>query len=123
MTAQETAIETVRAAAERITGEPVTVGLLPEEGGIAFQAAAGSTEFCGLNRAYRRRVLALDFLAKYTDQRRAYGLMCELGNSLEAMDFTDGAVVNVMVRSEPSFVGKTGDFWIYSLPVNVRVEI
>lgn len=123
MTAQQRAIDAVRAAAEKITGEGVTVGLLPWDGGIAFHIAAGHSEFVSLDRKNRRRSVTLDFLAKFGSQQRAYGLLCELGNALELTDFEESSVVSVGVRSDPSFVGKDGDMWIYSLSVEIHVQI
>lgn len=122
-TAQERAIEAIRAAAESITGEHVTVGLLPQSGGIAFQIAAGYPEFVSLDRKNRRRSVTLDFLAKFGSQIRAYGVLCELGNTLDTTDFEESSVVSATVKSDPKFVGKDGDMWIYSLSVDLRIQI
>ena len=98
-----------------------TGGLLPQSGGIAFQIAAGYPEFVSLDRKNRRRSVMLDFLAKFKSQSHAYGVLCELGNALDITDFEEKSVVSASVRSDPKFVGKDGDMWIYSLSVDVRI--
>ena len=63
----------------------------------------------------------LDFLAKYVNQSHAYGVLCELGNALDITDFEEKSVVSAAVKSDPTFVGKDGDMWRYSLSVDVRI--
>ena len=122
MTAQIQAVEAFRAFAQSITGQPVTVGLLPKDGGIAVQVVTGSREFTSLNLVNRRAVLSLDILAKYGKQEQAYGCLCEIANACDTARLGAPAV-NARVRSEPLFVGKDGDNWIYSLSVDLRIII
>ena len=122
MSAQLQAVEAFRAYAEKITGQPVTVGLLPKEGGIAAQVVTGSREFTSLDLANRRAALSLDILSKFKKQEQAYGALCEIANACDSARF-GAPVVNAQVRSEPLFVGRDGDYWIYSLSVALRVMI
>lgn len=122
MTAQLQAVEAFRAYAEKITGQPVTVGLLPKEGGIAAQVVTGSREFTSLDLANRRAALSLDVLAKNRKQEQAYGALCEIANACDSARL-GAPVINAGVRSEPLFVGRDGDYWIYSLSVSLRVMI
>ena len=122
MTAQLQAVEAFRAYAEKITGRPVTVGLLPKEGGIAAQVVTGSREFTSLDLSNRRAALSLDILSKFKEQKQAYGALCEIANACDTARL-GAPVINAGARSEPLFVGKDGDYWIYSLSVALRVMI
>ena len=122
MTAQLQAVGEFRAFAEKITGQPVSIGLLSAGESIAFQVVTGSREFTSLNLNTRRAALSLDILAKYRKQERAYGYLCEIANACDTAQLGAPAV-NAEVRSEPLFVGRDGDYWIYSLSVALRVMI
>ena len=122
MTAQLQAVEAFRAFAEKTSGQPVTVGLLPKEGGIAMQVVAGTREFTSLDLANRRAALSLDILSKYRKQEQAYGFLCEIANACDTAGLGAPAV-NAEVRSEPLFVGRDGEHWIYSLSVSLHVMI
>lgn len=122
MTAQLQAVEVFRAFAEKTTGQPASVGLLSAGEGIAIQVATGSREFTSLNLKNRRAALFLDILAKFKKQEQAYGCLCEIANACDTAQLGAPAV-NAEVRSEPLFVGRDGDYWIYSLSVALRVMI
>lgn len=122
MTAQLQAVEAFRAFAEKITGQPVTVGLLPKEGGIAVQVVTGTREFTSLNLANRRAALSLDILSKFKEQKQTYGCLCEIANACDTAGL-GAPVVNAEVRSEPLFVGRDGDDRICSLSVSLRIMI
>lgn len=122
MTAQLQAVEAFRAFAEETTGQPASVGLLSTGESIAMQVVTGSREFTSLDLANRRAVLSLDVLAKYRKQEQAYGCLCEIANACDTAQLGAPAV-NAEVRSEPLFVGRDGEFWIYSLSVSLRVMI
>lgn len=122
MTAQETAVETFRRFIQETTSESVTVGLLPVTGGIAVQIVTGKREYASLSSEYRRSNITLDVLSKNKDQSRAYGSLCSVANACETAGLT-APIVNATVDSEPLFVGKDGEYWIYSLSVSLRVEI
>ena len=122
MTPQEKAVEAFRSFAQEITGERVTVGLLPTEGGIAVQVVTGTREFTSLDLKNRRAVLSLDILSKMTRQEQAYGCLCAIANACDTAVLA-APVVNASARSEPSFVGKDGGGWIYSLSVGLRIMI
>ncbi|MGN1108194.1 MAG: hypothetical protein ACI4RK_02320 [Oscillospiraceae bacterium] len=121
MTAQETAVEQFRTFAEGVLGESVTVGFLPREGGTAMQIVAGTREFTSLSKEVRRAEISLDVLSKNKNQSRTYGALCELANSCDNAELP-APVANVQAR-EPVFVGKDGEFWIYSLTVSLRIMI
>lgn len=122
MTAQLQAVEAFRAFAEKTAGQPASVGLLSTEESIAIQVVTGSREFTSLDLANRRAVLSLDVLAKYRKQEQAYGCLCEIANACDTARLGAPAV-NAEVRSEPLFVGRDGEFWIYSLSVSLRTLI
>ena len=122
MTAQETAVEAFRRFIQETTSESVTVGLLPVTGGIAVQIVTGKREYASLSSEYRRSNITLDVLSKNKDQSRAYGCLCEIANACETAGLT-APIVNATADSEPLFVGKDGEYWIYSLSVSLRVEI
>lgn len=122
MTAQETAVELFRQFVQEKTSENTTVGLLPDTGGIAVQIVTGTREYISLKRGYRRSNITLDVLSKNKKQSRAYGCLCEIANACDTARLT-APIVSVTARSEPLFVGKDGEYWIYSLSVSLRVEI
>ena len=122
MTAQSKAVEVFRAFAEKTAGQPVSVGLLSGGESIAMQVVTGSREFTSLNLKNRRAALSLDILAKFKKQEQAYGCLCEIANASDTAGLGAPAV-NAEVRSEPLFVGRDGEFWIYSLSVSLRVII
>lgn len=122
MTAQETAVEAFRRFIQETTSESVTVGLLPVTGRIAVQIVTGKREYASLSSEYRRSNITLDVLSKNKDQSRAYGSLCSVANACETAGLT-APIVNATVDSEPLFVGKDGEYWIYSLSVSLRVEI
>ena len=121
MTAQEQAVEQFRAFAEGILCENVSVGLLPKEGGFSVQIVAGAREFTSLNKQVRRISLPLDVLSKCRSQNRAYGGLCSLSGSCDTAEWSL-PIVDVQAK-EPVFVGKDGEFWIYSLTVSLRIMI
>ena len=122
MTAQLKAVEAFRAFAEKTTGQPASVGLLPTGESIAIQVVTGSREFTSLDLANRRAVISLDVLSKFKKQEQAYGFLCGIANACDTARLGAPAV-NAEVRSEPLFVGTDGGFWIYSLSVALRVMI
>ena len=121
MTSQEQAVEQFRAFAENNLGESVTVGLLPASGGVAMQIVAGIREFTSLNRQTRLISVSLDVLSKFKSQSKAYGGLCSLSGSCDTADW-DSPIVDVQAK-EPAFVGKDGEFWIYSLTVSLSIMI
>ena len=121
MAAQEQAVEQFRTFAEGILGEGVPVGLLSAEGGFAMQIVAGVREFTSLNKQVRRISMPLDVLSKCKSQKRAYGGLCSLSGSCDTAEWAS-PIVDVQAK-EPVFVGKDGEFWIYSLTVSLRVMI
>lgn len=121
MTAQETAVELFRQFVQKKTSENTTVGLLPDTGGIAVQIVTGTRDYISLKRGYRRSSISLDVLSKNQNQSKAYGSLCELSNACETARLT-APIVDASVRSEPLFVGKDGDYWIYSLSVALHIE-
>lgn len=121
-TSQEQAVEIFRHFAMQAAGESVTVGLLPANGGIAVRIVTGRTEFISLNRLFRRRKITLDVLSKHKNQSQAYAALCAVGNGCEVQDFAP-PVIGAQTKAEPNFVGKDGDFWIYSLSVELLISI
>lgn len=121
-TSQELAVAAFRKFAELAAGESVSVGLLPASGGIALRIVTGHTEFISLNRLFRRRKITLDVLSKHNNQSQAYAMLCAVGNGCEVQDFAP-PVIGAQTKSEPNFVGKDGDFWIYSLSVELLISI
>ena len=121
MTAQEQAVEQFRAFAESILCESVTVGLLPKDGGCSIQIAAGFREYTSLNRSVRRISLSLDLLSKNRSQNSGYGGLCSLSGSCDTAEWAL-PIVDVQAK-EPVYVGKDGEFWIYSLSVSLRIMI
>ena len=122
MTAQEKALDAFRAFAENTLSESVTVGLLPQQGGISMQIVAGRREYTSLNRQTRRIIITLDMLCKNKSQSKAYESMCAVANACDSAELAE-PIVNAQAVSEPVFVGKDGDFWIYSLTVSLRIMI
>lgn len=122
MTAQLQAVEAFRAFAEKTAGQPASVGLLSAGESIAIQVVTGSREFTSLDLANRRAALSLDVLSKFKKQEQAYGFLCGIANACDTARF-GAPVVNAEARSEPSFVGMDGDYWIYSLSISLRVMI
>lgn len=121
-TAQEQAVEIFREYAETASGEKASVGLLPANGGISVRIVAGKSEFISLNKLFRRRKLTLDLLSKHKNQSQAYSALCIVGNGCEVNDFA-APVICAEVKAEPNFVGKDGDYWIYSLSVELMISI
>ncbi len=121
MTAQQTAVEQFRKFAEEALGETVTIGLLPSEGGVSMQIVAGAREFTSLNRKTRRISLPLDILYKSKDQSRAYGGLCGLSSACDTAGLA--LPISDVQAGEPDYVGKDGEFWIYSLSVRLKIMI
>lgn len=122
MTPQETAVEQFKYFAQNETSEKITFGLLPASGGIVLQVITDGREFISLNLQNRRAVILLNILAKYKSQSTAYSQLCKIANSCGTAKFS-APVVNADARSGPAFVGKDGDYWIYSMTVDIRIEI
>ena len=121
MTSQEQAVEQFRAFAENNLGESVTVGLLPASGGVVMQIVAGIREFTSLNRQTRLVSVSLDVLSKFKSQSKAYGGQCELAALCDSAEWSL-PIVDVQAK-EPAFVGKDGEYWIYSLSVSLSIMI
>lgn len=124
MAVQADIMEALREFAENAAGEAVTIGQLPADGGIAIQVVTGYGEFTSLNRCNHRRAITISFLAKSTDQMRAYSVLCDIGNSLQTTKaFSAENILSADVKSDSALVGKDGDYWIYSMTAAVRIII
>ncbi len=124
MAIQADIMEALREFSEEAAGEAVTIGPLPADGGIAMQIVTGYGEFTSLNRLNHRRAITVSFLAKNTDQMRAYSVLCDIGNALQTTKtFSAENILSADVKSDSSLVGKDGDYWIYSMTAAVRIII
>lgn len=124
MAVQADIIEALRLFSENAAGEAVTIGQLPAGGGTVMQIITGFGEFTSLNRQNHRRMLTVSYLAKSKTQSRAYSVLCDIGNALQTTTgFPAANILSAEVKSDSAFVGKDGDYWIYSMTAAVRIMI
>ncbi len=63
--------------------------------------------------------VSLLFLAKNKSQTVALNTLCDICNLLTRKQHTNG-IYNLTVATHPNYVGKEGDFWIYSCIINFK---
>ena len=117
-------VEAIRSFAEQAAESSVTVGQLPAQGGIVMQVVTGYGEFVSLSRVNQRRVLTVSFLSKYKEQDKAISTLHRIGTALSrATEFPADNIISAEVKADSGYVGKDGDYWLYSMTVAVRISI
>lgn len=101
----------------------ISVGQLPEDGGTVLQIApsSGTTRFLD-GSAHRK--LQLLILSKQTDQQTALENAEQAQRNavaLSAQSIENGRwqITGIECTTEPGYVTKEGDFWIYSTVISV----
>ncbi len=92
-------------------------GQLPEKGGLVMQLAPsseGTTYFDGSGSDN----MSLLFLCKDKSQRNAVDKLDAVCSKLTRIKRHSHGIYNLRIATPPNYVGKEGDFWIYSCIIN-----
>nr|DAE14427.1 MAG TPA: hypothetical protein [Phage sp. ctIHi3] len=125
MTPQKKAIELVLDYIQSKLGYSITTQGLPVGGGISAEVQAAKDNGATLNRQRQDRTLPLLLLSKNKTQGVAMEQLFNIGNLISrATKLPQDECVQLMsatVSTDAATVGKVGDFWIYSMIVDVRI--
>lgn len=98
---------------------------LPVGGGISAEVQAAKDNGATLNRQRQDRTLPLLLLSKNKTQGAAMEQLFNIGNLVSRTnELPQDECVQLMsatVSTDAAPVGKVGDFWIYSMIVDVRI--
>ena len=125
MTPQKKAIELVLDYIQSKLGYSITTQGLPVGGGISAEVQAAKDNGATLNRQRQDRTLPLLLLSKNKTQGVAMEQLFNIGNLISrATKLPQDECVQLLsatVSTDAATVGKVGDFWIYSMIVDVRI--
>lgn len=125
MTPQKKAIELVLDYIQSKLGYSITTQGLPVGGGISAEVQAAKDNGTTLDRQRQDRTLPLLILSKNKIQGVAMEQLFNIGNLISrATKLPQDECVQLMsatVSTDAATVGKVGDFWIYSMIVDVRI--
>ncbi len=94
------------------------VGGLPEGAGMVIQLAPsgqGVSYFDGTSSDN----VSLLFLSKSNRSQNALSSLVDVCNKITRTKHNNG-IYNPVVSTEPNYVGKDGEYWIYSCIINVK---
>lgn len=125
MSPQKKAIELILNFIEDKLGYTIETAGLPVGGGISAEVQAAKDNGATLNRQRQDRTLPLLLLSKNKTQGVAMEQLFNIGNLLSRTnELPQEECVQLMsatVSTDAAPVGKVGDFWIYSMIVDVRI--
>lgn len=125
MTPQKKAIELVLDYIQSKLGYSITTQGLPVGGGISAEVQAAKDNGATLNRQRQDRTLPLLLLSKNKTQGVAMEQLFNIGNLIsKATELPQDDSVQLLsasVSTDAAPVGKVGDFWIYSMIVDIRI--
>mgnify|MGYP000250957905 FL=1 len=125
MSPQKIAIRLILNFIEDKLGYTIETTGLPVGGGISAEVQAAKDNGATLNRQRQDRTLPLLLLSKNKTQGVAMEQLFNIGNLISrATKLPQNECVQLMsatVSTDAAPVGKVGDFWIYSMIVDVRI--
>ena len=125
MSPQKIAIRLILNFIEDKLGYTIETTGLPVGGGISVEVQAAKDNGATLNRQRQDRTLPLLLLSKNKTQGVAMEQLFNIGNLISrATKLPQDECVQLMsatVSTDAAPVGKVGDFWIYSMIVDVRI--
>lgn len=127
MSPQKKSIELILNYIESQLGYKIETAGLPVGGGLSAEVQAAKDNGTTLNRQRQDRILPLLILSKNKIQSVAMEQLFGIGNLLSktaALPQDDDDIVQIIsasVATDASPVGKVGDFWIYSMVIDVRI--
>lgn len=125
MSPQKIAIRLILNFIEDKLGYTIETTGLPVGGGISAEVQAAKDNGATLNRQRQDRTLPLLLLSKNKTQGVAMEQLFNIGNLISrATKLPQDECVQLMsatVSTDAATVGKVGDFWIYSMIVDVRI--
>lgn len=125
MSPQKKAIELILNFIEDKLGYTIETAGLPVSGGLSAEAQAAKDNGTTLDRQRQDRTLPLLILSKNKIQGVAMEQLFNIGNLISrATKLPQDECVQLMsatVSTDAATVGKVGDFWIYSMIVDVRI--
>lgn len=125
MSPQKIAIRLILNFIEDKLGYTIETTGLPVGGGISAEVQAAKDNGTTLDRQRQGRTLPLLLLSKNKTQGVAMEQLFNIGNLISrATKLPQDECVQLMsatVSTDAATVGKVGDFWIYSMIVDVRI--
>lgn len=125
MSPQKKAIMLILDFIEDKLGYTIETTGLPVGGGISAEVQAAKDNGATLNRQRQDRTLTLLLLSKNKTQGAAMEQLFNIGNLVSRTnELPQDECVQLMsatVSTDAAPVGKVGDFWIYSMIVDVRI--
>ena len=125
MSPQKKAIELILNFIEDKLGYTIETIGLPVGGGISAEVQAAKDNGATLDRQRQDRTLPLLLLSKNKIQGAAMEQLFNIGNLVSRTNkLPQDECVQLMsatVSTDAAPVGKVGDFWIYSMIVDVRI--
>lgn len=125
MSPQIIAIRLILNFIEDKLGYTIETAGLPVGGGLSAEVQAAKDNGATLNRQRQDRTLPLLLLSKNKIQGVAMEQLFNIGNLVSRTnELPQDECVQLMsatVSTDSSPVGKVGDFWIYSMIVDVRI--
>lgn len=125
MSPQKKAIKLILDHIENKLGYRLETTGLPVGGGLSAEAQAAKDNGTTLDRQRQGRTLPLLLLSKNKTQGVAMEQLFNIGNLISrATKLPQDECVQLMsatVSTDAATVGKVGDFWIYSMIVDVRI--
>lgn len=121
LTPQNMALVAVLDFIKEKLGLDIKVGTLPADGGISAEVAGGYNRTTYLDKQHQRRVLPIMFLSKSLNQLKASDDLYEIENLLSKNDIVSTVQILSATSKSMTYVGQQGDFWIYSMIVDVEI--
>lgn len=125
MSPQKKSIELILNYIESQLGYKIETAGLPVGGGLSAEVQAAKDNGASLNRQRQDRTLPLLILSKDKIQGVAMEQLFNIGNLLSRTnELPQEECVQLMsatVSTDVAPVGKVGDFWIYSMIVDIRI--
>ena len=125
MSPQKKAIKLILDHIENKLGYRLETTGLPVGGGLSAEAQAGKDNGATLDKQRQDRTLPLLILSKNKIQGVAMEQLFNIGNLIsKATELPQDDSVQLLsasVSTDAAPVGKVGDFWIYSMIVDIRI--
>lgn len=125
MSPQKKSIELILNYIESQLEYKIETAGLPAGGGLSAEVQAAKDNGTTLNRQRQDRTLPLLILSKNKIQGVAMEQLFNIGNLLaKTTDLPQDDIVQIIsasVATDAAPVGKGGDYWIYSMVVDVRI--
>jgi hypothetical protein len=124
MQAQMLAIAAIIELIKLSLGHTLIIDALPENGGMSVEIMPGSSGAPSLNLKSQYRTIPLLFMSKFKNQQTSLNNLLEIGNYLSCKVnylMTGVQILTANVKTEAALVGKEGDYWIYSMIVEIKI--